>query len=503
MAEDSQGNLYMGRQNGNSTFTRWDWQTEKFTVIPFVANGHTVRNFGINSLAVDEEDNVWMATTEFGVLQYQPNNNRWVQYNKSRGVKSQYVTALALDKAGNVWAGTYNGLSVLYKSRQYFVTLSEEDGLPFSQIFWLGFPDRKNTDSLLLAGQDKLAWAVLPQLKRSHTEPVVSIQYVFVNNAPFFQPDQHSFHHTQSGFRFSFTSVNLQNGQDNVFAYRLKGADKEWTEIGKTQEVTFHNLAAGRHVFEVKARNPEGVWSQPASWPFTIQRPFYQQWWFYILLACTVTAIGYSLYRYRLSRILALYQIRSRISRDLHDEVGSTLSSISIMNEMAKTKGNGNATLNEKIADNLLRVQNSMQDIVWAVNPKNDDLDHLLLRFSEVAQEMLEPKGIMYAFTTSPGLEGLKLSMEYRREIYLIYKEWLNNIIKYSDCSNVSIRFSIKGKIMCLQITDNGKGFDTAAEFTGNGLKNIKERAEAIDGLLLIYSEKQHGAMLELKVPLG
>jgi signal transduction histidine kinase len=144
-----------------------------------------------------------------------------------------------------------------------------------------------------------------------------------------------------------------------------------------------------------------------------------------------------------------------------------------------------------------------MQDIVWAVNPKNDDLDHLLLRFSEVAQEMLEPKGIMYAFTTSPGLEGLKLSMEYRREIYLIYKEWLNNIIKYSDCSNVSIRFSIKGKIMCLQITDNGKGFDTAAEFTGNGLKNIKERAEAIDGLLLIYSEKQHGAMLELKVPLG
>jgi signal transduction histidine kinase len=260
------------------------------------------------------------------------------------------------------------------------------------------------------------------------------------------------------------------------------------------REVNFNSLAPGGYVFKVKVRNPEGVWSPVTTYPFTILPPFWHTWWFYFLVACSVLSAGYSLYRYRVNRIIAMYQIRSRISRDLHDEVGSTLSSISIMNEMAKTKANGNAALNEKIADNLQKVQNSMQDIVWAVNPKNDDLDHLLLRFSQVAQEMLEPKGITYHFMVPPDLEGLKLSMEYRREIYLIYKECLNNIIKYSDCTEVNIHFTVKGKTMHLVIKDNGKGFNANGTYTGNGLKNMSDRAKSVNGSLTVQSEAGKGA---------
>ncbi|MDQ3277653.1 MAG: histidine kinase [Bacteroidota bacterium] len=503
IAEDSRGHLWMGRASGSATFTRWDPKTESFTVVPARFNEQVIRNFAINSIAVDGADNVWLATTEFGLLQYNSVTRKWAQYGKSHGLKSLFVPGVVVDAAGNVWAGTYNGLSILYRGKENFITLTDEDGLPFNQITWIGFPDKKRQDSLLIAGMNRFAWLALPGLKTSTSLPEVSIQFVYVNNEPFFDFDRHSFHHTQSGFRFLFTAVNLQNGQDNVYAYRLKGADRRWTEIGKTQEVTFHNLAAGRYVFEVKARNPEGIWSQPATWAFTIERPYYQQWWFYILLAATITATGYSLYRYRLNRILMLYQMRSRISRDLHDEVGSTLSSISIMNEMAKAKANGNAALNEKIADNLQKVQNSMQYIVWAVNPRNDDLDHLLLRFSQVAQDMLEAKGIVYDFTTPADSEGLKLSMEHRREVYLIYKEWLNNIIKYSGCTKVDIRFSLKGKNVYLRIADNGKGFDTSINHPGNGLRNMEERAKAVKGSLFIFSEEGRGSVLELKVPLS
>lgn len=502
VAEDRQGNLWMGRSHGSATFTKWNWQTQTFTTIPLVISGQTIRNFGINSLVIDKNENVWAATTEFGVLQYNTKSGQWTQYDKRRGLGSLFVESLALDETGSLWAGTYNGLSVLYSGKKNFVTFSREDGLPFTQIFWVGFPDRNKKDSLLIAGSNKLVWVSLSRLKKSDHAPAISIQYVYVNNQPFFDFDRHSFDHTQSGFRFVFTSVNLQNGA-NTYAYRLRGAGNDWIEIEQVQEVSFNNLAAGKYMFEVKVKSPEGIWSEAASYAFTIRRPYYQQWWFYILLAASVFAIGYSLYRYRVNKIKDLYKIRSHISRDLHDEVGSTLSSISIMNEMARSQANGNAMLNEKIADNLQKVQNSMQDIVWAVNPKNDDLDHLLLRFSQVAQEMLESKGILYNFTAPPDLEGLRLSMEHRREIYLIYKEWLNNVIKYSGCTVVDIRFSIKGKLMHLFIADNGIGFDTTGNYGGNGLKNMQERAWIVKGSLFIYSEEQNGAILDLKVPLS
>jgi signal transduction histidine kinase len=140
---------------------------------------------------------------------------------------------------------------------------------------------------------------------------------------------------------------------------------------------------------------------------------------------------------------------------------------------------------------------------VWTVNPKNDDLSHMLLRFSEVAQEMLEPKGIAYHITISPNAESLKLSMEHRREIYLIYKEWLNNIVKYAGCTQVDIQFLVKGKNVQLIISDNGKGFDAGCEYSGNGLKNMAARAKAVNGSFVVRTEKGAGAVIELKVPLA
>lgn len=501
-AEDRWGNIWMGRASHSATFTKWDWRTEKFTVIPVRTKNLALRNFAIYGIVIDENDDAWIAAPDYGVLQYNIRTGQWTQYDKTKGLKSNQVPSLAIDKEGNVWAGTSNGLSVLYKGQSRFVTFTEDDGLPFEQIVWAGFPDKRNTDSLLIAGINKMAWVSLPQLKRPSDTPRVLIQSVYLNNEPLFEPGKHSFHHTESNFRFLFTSVNLQNG-DNVYAYRLKGAGKDWIEISKQHEVSFNNLAAGHYVFELKARNSEGIWSSVTSWAFTIQQPYYQRWWFYILLTVTTAAIGYSLYRYRLNKIKALYNIRSRISRDLHDEVGSTLSSISIMNEMAKARANGNAALNEKIADNLQRVQSSMQDIVWAVNPKNDDLEHLLLRFSEVAQEMLEPKGIAYHFTVPEDIEGLKLSMEQRREIYLIYKECLNNILKYSACTEVNIKFSVKGQTLDLLLSDNGKGFDPSHGHSGNGLRNMKERAKDMNGTLTIQSDEGRGTVIDLKVPLA
>ncbi len=141
----------------------------------------------------------------------------------------------------------------------------------------------------------------MQQLERKYDTANVFIQYVHVNNEPYFNNGAHSFNHLQSNFRFSFTSVNLQNGGDNEYAYMLEGADERWTYAGRLREVNFNSLAPGGYVFKVKVRNPEGVWSPVTTYPFTILPPFWHTWWFYFLVACSVLSAGYSLYRYRVT----------------------------------------------------------------------------------------------------------------------------------------------------------------------------------------------------------
>ena len=194
-------------------------------------------------------------------------------------------------------------------------------------------------------------------------------------------------------------------------------------------------------------------------------------------------------------------RIRSRIAADLHDDIGSTLSSIFLMSEISVSK-NKQSILEEilqKISANSREILNSMDDIIWSVKPQEDSLDNLIIRLREYAIPLCESKGISIYMNIEPSISSLKLEMDERRNIYLITKESINNAIKHSGCSKLEVTFSAKNRQIEVIINDNGIGFDPKLPTSRNGMLNMKRRAQQIGREVVILSEKGKGTTLRLK----
>lgn len=204
----------------------------------------------------------------------------------------------------------------------------------------------------------------------------------------------------------------------------------------------------------------------------------------------------------RIKRQLEMEKMRQGIARDLHDDIGSTLSSINIMSQIAlQDSANGGANL-KKIAMHSSRLMENMSDIVWSINPQNDSLEQVTAKMKEFAAEILEPKEISYTFAIDEAILSTKLDVERRKNIFLIFKEAVNNAAKYSGAASVDIRLSWENGILNLSVVDNGKGFDAATIAQGNGLKNMTDRAQGMKGQLTQQSTLGKGSSVLLEVPL-
>ena len=201
---------------------------------------------------------------------------------------------------------------------------------------------------------------------------------------------------------------------------------------------------------------------------------------------------------FRIRNKLKLQNIRNRIASDLHDDVGSTLNSISVYSEVAKQKSPAVMHELEQIGDASRKIIEVMSDIVWTINPKNDTFESIILRMSTLSYNLLKAKEIEHTFRADESLNGTKLSLESRRNFYLIFKEALNNLVKYSNATRASIELTNERGLIKLAVRDNGAGFDIAQTSKGNGILNMKTRAEEMNAKLKIESEKGGGTNLEL-----
>ena len=197
-------------------------------------------------------------------------------------------------------------------------------------------------------------------------------------------------------------------------------------------------------------------------------------------------------------------KLRSKIARDLHDEMGSTLTSINIISKVAMQQSGDDEKINQhlgKIKDNSSRMMESMSDMVWAINPSNDTFEKVALRMKEFAAELLEPAGINYFFREEGQMEKAVLNPEQRKDIYLIFKEALNNAVKYSAASEIDILLKKENGFVIMRVMDNGKGFDMVNYKSGNGIKNIKSRGLQMKAVVTIDSIPGTGTTISLQVP--
>lgn len=314
-----------------------------------------------------------------------------------------------------------------------------------------------------------------------------------------------------------FLSPSATSDPHLRYQYKLEGRE-DWSAPTDQRTVDFANLSAGSYRFLVRAVNADGIFSAtPASVSFTVAAPVWQRWWFILLTAGALGGLGYAAYRYRVKQLLALERMRTRIATDLHDEVGSSLSQIAILSEVARlrltrdgqtpkdpaTVGSAMEPM-EKVAVTSREAVDAMSDIVWAINPQRDQLSDLSQRMRLFASDTLTARDIRLRFQAPQ--QDLSLDAEVRRQVFLIFKECVNNIVRHADATEVEIDFALTDHHLSLRVWDNGRGFAKTApqpgQNGGNGLLSMRRRAAELGGRLEVISGNGDGTTIKLEAPL-
>jgi signal transduction histidine kinase len=291
------------------------------------------------------------------------------------------------------------------------------------------------------------------------------------------------------------------------YQYRLEGTDADWSLLSGQRTVTYGSLAPGRYSFVVRAMNSDGaVSAEPASVAFRILRPVWLRAWFLSAVGTAAGLVVYAMFRYRVRRVVEMANMRTRIATDLHDDIGANLTRIAMLSETARQALGADASAEPNaplasIATIARESVSSMSDIVWAINPRRDSLLDLTRRMRQHAEELFTQRGIALRFDAPAEQDALKLSVDVRRDLLLIFKELVNNAARHSRCSRVEIDFHLDGSRLTLAVADNGVGFDKSTDSEGQGLTSMKRRAQRLKGAFEISSTKLAGTRAFVSVP--
>lgn len=299
----------------------------------------------------------------------------------------------------------------------------------------------------------------------------------------------------QHHFEFKFTAPSFTSPDKVRFRWRLTGGDNPLNGGGLERGVSFNHLRPGRYEFHVTACNNDGVWNETgATLAFIVLPHFWQTWWFKFLVLSGVMAVLGLIYSIRIARLRALERLRLRLARDLHDEVGANLGSISLLAQvMEKHPSAEDAREVRRIAAQTV---DTLRDIVWFIDPAHERLSDLVARMAETAKTMLH--GIPYDFEQDGDFRARGLPLDFRRNVLPIFKEALHNAIKHAHASHLRISVRRRGDTFLFTVQDNGRGFEPGAAEAGNGLKNMHRRAKEMRGKLEIRSEPGRGTTVTL-----
>lgn len=431
-----------------------------------------------------------------------------------QGLPQPTVYALQSTLDGDLWMSTNRGIVRYSFKTGEFRSYDQRDGL----ITTSNYENLLNTSSVLRSGSLVFAGGnsfviFKPEAVMSNRPPkdVTITDIKLFNN--YIRLDSVintgglNLRHNQNSITIQFASLSFAPRNRINYYYKLDGAGNSWTRAENSNSVSFELLPPGHYTFMVRCVNSEGLsCANVTSLPIFIKPTFWQTWWFIALLVIAAAGVIYTIYRLRINRLVAVQRLREKVARDLHDDMGSTLTSINILSEMASNKINGdNAAAREymsKISVNSSQMMDAMDDIVWSIKPDNDTMPRIVARMREYAATVLEPKDIEYAVMNDEKIKNIKLDMDRRRNLFLIFKETLNNLVKYSGASMVEIEFLVHHSRLQLIVKDNGKGFDQKLISSGNGLTNMRNRAQAMDGSLVVSSRLGKGTLVTLEIPL-
>ena len=473
----------------------------------------------VRCIVQTRDGHLWLGTEGGGLARLddaRPSGRFRVWRAATDGLPADVIYAIVEDAAGFLWLTTNRGLARFDPTHGTFRRYDSRDGLVRDE-FNAGAGARAPTGHLYFGGPGGVLSFHPDSLRTNRVAPTVVLTGLRVFDERIRLPDSAigarrvlRLRPTQNFLTFEFASPNLRLPEKNRYAYRLRGLDNRWITIdGHRPEARVTNRAPGKYTFEVKAANNDGVWTAaPTVLKIIIPPPWYRAWWFRLGLLLAFLLLLWAAYQVRVNQLLALERVRHGIARDLHDDMGSTLSSISILSQIARQhhqhgRAEQVAGLLTQIGESSGRMLDSMDDIVWAINPAHDGLDTVTTRMRIFASDVLEARGIDFAFTVAPAVLDHRLEMRARREFFLIFKELVNNLAKYAQCQTASIALDVEQRHLVLRVEDDGIGFDTSAPArgSGNGMTNIRTRAAALRARLDFRTAPGQGTKVALRVP--
>jgi len=510
--KDKQGSLWLGTVGKG--LNRFDSETGTFE--SFLNNPENPNSISSNTVWCFNEDNngnLWMGTWGGGLNIFNMENRTFKSFTVKDGLPSNVIYAILPDKDGSLWLSTSRGL-VKFNTKDYSCkNYDNADGLQNIEFNQGAFCTSK--DGRFYFGGTNGVTAFYPEeIIENQSVPTIVITNFNVFDKPLF-PGQSigsineiTLSYKQNFFSFEFAALDFTAPGKNQYSFMLEGVDKNWVDAGNRRFASYTDISPGEYKFKVKGSNNDGIWSETeATVSIIITPPFWQTWWFRILVLAFLAGLLYAFYRYRLNKLLEVERTRVRIARDLHDDISATITGIvyfsdAIEKEVGEKKTPMLQKLISLIHESATNVQESMSDIIWSINPENDKLETVIPKFRRYASDLCESKGINYDIQIPESFAGKSLTMEKRRNLWLVFKEMVTNAVKHSDCTELNISISIKDSILNLIVSDNGKGFDLDKPSEGNGVKNVYARSKSLNGEIKLITEPGKGTEWELSIPI-
>jgi ligand-binding sensor domain-containing protein/anti-sigma regulatory factor (Ser/Thr protein kinase) len=499
----------------------------------------------ILSLYQDAEGTLWIGTKRDGLLRWRDGDLK--EFNRKSGLYNDTIYSILEDDHANFWLNSSRGIFRVSKQQLESVAQGKETSI--TSVTY------GRADGILASGQYRnitqpaackdtrgRLWFRTTQgvvmvdpawLSINQQPPPVVIEQINANrmdvtarnlNVDVSQP----FHIPpgQGSLEIHYTALSYPAPGKNMYRYKLDGADSSWVNAGNGRVAKYMNLRPGTYRFQVVACNNDGVWNEKGQAVVLDFEPhFWQTWWFIVLTGGTILGMVAGSVRYitrrRLQRKLiqleqrhAVERERSRIARDVHDELGSKLTEISFQGSIAQCNLGDPAETRrqiERMSASARDAVSSLQEIIWAADPENDTLEGLVGHISHFVAEFFSASGINGEVSAPEQISNQKIPAVVRHNLYLAVKEAVNNSARHANATRILLRILIHDEVLEVLISDNGNGFVPAHSENGagerpkrggHGLANMHERLKAIGGQCEISSEPSQGTTVRFVVSL-
>ncbi len=507
LAQDAEGSLWIGT-TGDGLFRLSQGRFERYTE----TNG--LPHASIHALAVDEEGVVWVGTAG-GLGRFA--QGRLTSFTARQGLPEEAITQLQAGPDASLWMGSLRGLLRLSRRQARdcaegrarhleVVPYGKADGLtdlpcvPGARVHASATPSGR----LWFPTVRGLAWLESRRFAANPLPPPVVLEQALVENEPV--PFAHGIRVAagRENFQLQFTALSLTAPEKVRFRYLLEGFDREWNEVGSSRTARYTQVPPGRYRFRVQACNNDALWNMAGAGVAVTVLPFWWQtaWFKWAALAGT-TGAGLGLYQLRRARRREIERLRVRIAGDLHDEVGSSLWSITLLSKMLQEHGHVGAEERRDLAEIhriAVHTSNSVRDIVWLINPAYDTVQDLVLRMKDFAATAL--RGVECHLTSERAELSRRLSLDFRQNVFLLYKEAVSNVAKHARATRVDVELEEAAGAWRLRIRDDGVGFNPALPAPGHGLKSLRARAARLGGDLAVHSQPGTGTTVIFTAPI-